>query len=136
MDDSCPLSPGDPFFRNYSLNSHLLFAPLDLLVSPGNREMSSGPHRSQSVANSQLAPRALGSDLVGVKCWLFSYVFNRRSWQLVSRLMSPNDCVNSLLALLPVSKYPQDAPGTQERLEASKVSKTEKGKERREPGKT
>lgn len=53
-----------------------------------------------------------------MKCWLFSYTFNGLSWQLVSRLMSPNDCVSSLLAWLPVSKYPQDALGTQKVQEA------------------
>ena len=66
-----------------------------------------------SVSDEQLTPSALGGDLVWVKCWLFSYIFNRLNWQLVSGLMSPHDCVSSLLAWLPVSKYPQDALGSQ-----------------------
>lgn len=65
------------------------------------------------VSDEQLTPTARGGDLVWVKCWLFSYIFNRLNWQLVSGLMSPHDCVSSLLAWLPVSKYPQDAFGSQ-----------------------
>lgn len=110
MDASLPVFC---FVCSHKFPCRSLSSPCVTSACPQGKPLTSWLLSSRSVVNSPLTSTVLGGDLVWGKCWLFSYISNRLSWQLVSRLMSPNDCVNSLLAWLPASKYPQDALGIQ-----------------------
>lgn len=57
-------------------------------------------------------------------------MFNRLSWQRVSRLMSSRDCVNFLLLWLPAGRYPQGALGSQKVWETPERPQERRGRER------
>lgn len=65
-----------------------------------------------------------------MKCWLFSCMFNRLSWQRVSGLMSSRECVNFLPLWLPAGRYPQGAPGSQKVWEAREGPQESRDRER------